>query len=142
MKVTVTIGNIHHGDNIYGQYITIHATNLGPGAIVCESIHMAKKSFFVFLHWRILKILRIQNKYAHVVHDYTNQYSDKLPKKLQVGEKIILLLPMDESSLLSFDPSHVGVIDSFGRFHWATRSSLNRAKQEYFEKFEKKPWGT
>ena len=142
MKVILYIGNIHHGDKIHGPYITINATNLGPGVIVCESINIAKKSCLGFLPRRILKILRLPNKYAHVMHDYTNPYSDKLPKRLTVGEKLTLLLPMDEDSILSVDPSQVGIFDTFGRYHYATTSSLTRATQEYFGKFDKKPWGT
>jgi hypothetical protein len=142
LKVTISIGNIHHVNKIHGPYITIHVTNLGPGPIICESVHMAKKSCLGFLCSCISKVTCIQNRYAHVMHDYMNPYSANLPKTLQVGEKITLLFPMDEDAFLAFNPTHVGVVDSFGRFHWATRSFLKRTKQEYFEKFKKKTWGS
>ena len=91
---------------------------------------------------RILKIFGLQTKYAMIMHDYTNPYSTNLPKELKVGEKLTLLLDMDQDSLLSVNPTHVGVIDSFGRYHWATHRSLRQAKKEYFEEYEKKPWGS
>lgn len=72
---------------------------------------------------------------------YDNPYSTELPKKIEVGEKITLLLPMVKDALLSVDPTHVGIFDSFGRAHWASRKSLKRVKKEYFEEFPKRPWG-
>ena len=76
------------------------------------------------------------------MHDYTNPYSTKLPKELKTGEKLTLLLEVNRDSLLAVDPTHVGVVDSFGRFHLATHRSLEKTKQEYFEKYGEKPWGS
>ena len=142
VRATIMISNIHHGDSIHGPYITIKVTNLGPGLIICESIEMMKKSILSFLGRPVLKIFNQQTKYAMVVHDYTNPYSSRLPKELKVGERLTLLLEMNQDSLLAVDPTHVGVADSFGRFHWAKRRSLKKAKQKYFEEYEKKPWGS
>ena len=140
VKVAIKISNIHHGDTIHGPFISISVINFGPGSITCESIHMMKRSCLSFLCVAILKIPRLQNKYADIINDYTNPYSSNLPKKLQVGERLTLLLRKDENCLLAVNPTHVGVVDSFGRFHWATRSSLKKAKKDYFKEYQIKPW--
>ncbi len=141
VRVTVSISNIYHGDQVHGPYVSITATNLGPGPIIIQSIQMAKLSPLRFLGQPIAKGFGKENKYAYIMFDYTNEYSSQLPKRIEVGEYVTLPLLMKEDSALAVDPSHFGVLDSFGKHHWATRSSLKRAKQEFFEKFERKPWG-
>lgn len=142
VKVTISISNVYHGDDIRGPFVSIDVTNFGPGPITCDSIGMMKQSRLSFLGRHILEVFRMQTRYAHIMYDYTNPYSSELPKKLLVGERLTLLLSMNQDCLLAFDPTHVGVHDSFGRYHYATRRSLKKAKKEFFEKFEKKPWGT
>jgi len=134
LKVHIQISDIYHGGKQHGPYINISATNFGPGPIVCSSINVARKSILRFLG------IRRRNKYAFVVSPYDNPYSTPIPQKLEVGENITLFLLMVEDALLSVDPTHVGIFDSFGREHWASRKSLKRAKKAYFEKFSKKPW--
>ena len=141
LKVSVRISYIVQGNNQKGPYIDLSAINLGPGVITCDSVHIAKKSKLRFIGSTILRILDKENKYAFVVHDYSNPLSAQLPKKLEVGERMNLLFPEEEDSLLSVDPTHVGICDSFGREHWADSNSLKKAKEECFRKFSKKNWG-
>lgn len=75
------------------------------------------------------------------MRDYTNPYCSKLPKKLEVGEKIDLFFTKEKDSFLAVDPTHVGIIDSFGKQHWSTSESLKQAKKEFFKNFPKKEWG-
>lgn len=142
LKVTTQISYIFHGEEKLGPYINIQATNLGPGSIACESVHIAKKSKLRFLGQKIMKYLNKENKYAFIVHDYTNQYSSKLPRKLEVGEKMDLLFNEDKDAFLAVDPTHVGLYDSFGRQHWCTGESLKQTKKDYFKDFPKKEWGS
>lgn len=136
LKVHIQISNIHHGGKWQGPYIAISATNFGPGPIVCYSINIAKKSIVRFLG------ISKRNKYAFVMSPYDNPYSTQIPKKIEVGEEIQLFLSMEEGALLSVNPTHVGIFDSFGRAHWASRKSLKEAKKNYFEEFPtKRPWG-
>jgi hypothetical protein len=142
LKVITQISYIFHAEEKLGPYINIQATNHGPGSITCESVHMARKSKLRFLGQKILKHLNKDNKYAFVVHDYTNQYSAQLPKKLEVGEKMDLFFTEAKDSLLAVDPTHVGIYDSFGRQHWSTSESLKQAKIDFFKDFPKKEWGS
>jgi hypothetical protein len=73
--------------------------------------------------------------------DYTNAYSSKLPVSLDIGEKATFLLKSNKDSFLSVNPTHVGVTDSFGRFHWVSPASLRATKSEYFAKYSENAWG-
>lgn len=138
VRVTIGIDNIYHGDSVQGPFISISVINLGPGTIICESIRLERRSCVGFLGWRISRFLHLRYEHAHVMYDYTNPYSSTLPKKLDVGERLSLLLNFKEDAFLSEDPTHVGILDSFGRLHWASRSSLAIAKTRYFKEFPRK----
>ena len=137
----ISISHIVHGDKKLGPYILISFVNLGPGKLIIESIYIAKLPKVRILGKRICKLLNRTPEYAHIMWDYTNSYSSKLPASIDVGEKITLPLESNQSAFLAVDPTHVGVTDSFGRFHWVSSSSLALAKKEFFKKYEKRPWG-
>jgi len=139
---SISISNVHHGEQIHGPFITITLVNLGPGKLHLESIYIAKLSWWRFLGRRISKVFKSESQYAHVMWDHTNPYSSKLPIILDVGENASFLLNSDQESFLSVNPTHVGVTDSFGKFHWVSSRSLQATKSEYFQKHSEKPWGS
>ena len=110
------------------QYLNICATNFGPGAITL-SIIIAKESPL----WR--RIVR-KEKYAMINPDYTNPLSGRLPAKLEVGDKLELLLPFVQDCLLARPFSKVGISDYFGREHWAPRKDIVRARSEWKREFK------
>lgn len=82
--------------------------------------------------WR--RILR-KSQHGVIIFDYTNPMSDKLPKKLDVGESLNLLLPYEKKCFLSEPVTHIGVGDSFGRIHWAPQFDLVNAQRQYAKAF-------
>jgi hypothetical protein len=96
--------------------LVLEGTNFGPGAMTCTSI--------------VLK-----TKHAVLIHDFKNPLSAQLPKKLEVGEKLTLLIPWRQDCFLSTDMTHIGLSDTFGRLHWAPRSDVERAGAEYKKEF-------
>ncbi len=138
---SISISNIYHGGSTLGPFITLTFVNLGPGKLHLESIYIARLSRLRFLGRKVCKIFNAQSQYAHVMWDYTNKYSSKLPISIDVGEKASFLLKSDQDAFLSVDPTHVGVTDSFGRFHWISSKTLQATKSEYFERYSKNPWG-
>lgn len=66
-----------------------------------------------------------------IIHDWLNPLGDNLPKKLEVGDQLDLPLPWNAESGLADNPSQLGMIDSFGRIHWAPRWQLKRAVEEW-----------
>lgn len=137
---SISISNIYHGNKVHGPFITITFVNLGPGKLHLESIYIARLYWWRFLGRSVPKAFKSETQYAHVMWDYTNPYSSKLPIALDIGEKASFLLNSDQESFLSVNPTHVGVTDSFGRFHWVSSRSLRATKSEYFQKYSEKPW--
>ncbi|MGY4828201.1 hypothetical protein ACVNIS_06465 [Sphaerotilaceae bacterium SBD11-9] len=102
------------------QYLNITATNFGPGVTTLSSI-VARNAPL----WR--RLLR-KVQYAIITPDYGNAMSGRLPKKLETGDKIELLLPYDAKCLLGHEFTHVGVTDFFGRTHWAPKKQMKKAR--------------
>ena len=138
---SISISNIHHDGKVHGPFISIKFVNLGPGKLNLESIYAARLSWLRVLGRRVAKAFKAESQYVHVMWDYTNQYSSKLPISLDIGGKASFLLKSDQESFLSVNPTHVGVTDSFGRFHKVSLRSLKAAKSEYFQKYSERPWG-
>lgn len=109
------------------RLLIISATNFGPGAVTLSAIYVKNAPL-----WR--RVLR-KTEYGFIMHDYANPMSGQLPKKLEMGEKLDLLLPYDKECLLSADCTHIGLTDYFGRTHWAPRSDVKKAKQAYVKAF-------
>ena len=112
------------------QYLNITATNHGPGPVTASSI-VARNAPL----WR--RILRKVN-YAYITPDYANPHSGRIPTKLEVGDKVELMLPYDQECLLGHPFTHVGVTDFFGRTHWSTRRAFRKARSTWEKDFARK----
>ncbi|MBO0170248.1 hypothetical protein [Vibrio parahaemolyticus] len=141
VRGSISLSKVYHSDFKSPTYISISVVNLGPNTIYLSSIYIAKLSLFRVLGQRIARLFNKGNKYAHVMWDYTNEYSSKLPISLAVGEQATFLLEATDECCLSMDPSHVGVTDTFGRFHWVNSQSLKLTKNEFFSTHSKTTWG-
>ncbi len=109
-------------------FLDITSVNHGPGQIVCSMIHVRLKTSL----WRRLRRKPRQGVIPGV---WTNPISGKLPSTLDVGQKLVLLLPYERDCFLSTDVTKVGILDTFGRTHWAPSRNLNDARQEYRKDF-------
>ena len=103
------------------------ATNFGPGSTTISMIH-AK-------HSTIWGRIRRETKRAVIIHDFTNPLSGQLPSKLEVGDKIDLLLPYDDECLLKEEWTHVGVVDNFSKYHWADKRQVKEARERWLRDF-------
>ena len=111
------------------QYLNLRVTNFGPGVVTISTICVREAPL-----WR--RILR-KARYAIITPDYTNSLSARLPAKIEVGEKIELLLPYDKECFLNTPFTHVGVNDYYARTHWAPRRDLKRAYTAWRKNFGK-----
>ena len=129
LKVRIQVSKIiQYGQKQKGPFIDITATNHGPGVITCESIFARKRALFRRVkHW-------------YIISDDTNPLSAQLPKRLEVGEKLTLFLPYNEKTILAIRPTHVGIKDSFGSLHWADKSSLKEAIDNFIKDFPELGW--
>ena len=110
--------------------LIISATNFGPGKIRCTMLFLKNSS--------LLKKLARKTKYAALIHDYTDQMSGNLPCELEIGEGRDFLLKFEKDCFLSESWTHIGIKDSFGRIHWASKRNVKAARKLYKEQFGEK----
>ena len=132
LKVTAAISKVVQTGKDWGEFITVSAVNLGPGAITCNGVLGQKKHLFRF--WK-------KREYFFAVEDLGNPLSTPLPQRLEVGDSLTVFFKYEKDAFLSLAPTHIGVRDSFGRMHWASRRSLKKAKKDFFKEFKKKENG-
>lgn len=109
--------------------ISLTTTNFGPGELTVTSaaIKLARK------HPR--------RKEGHglviAYNDYPNDLSARgvssggLPRKLQVGDQMSLHYPVEDFWFESNSMAKIGIVDSFGRFHWSTMSNVKRLRKQF-----------
>lgn len=113
-----------------GEFIRIFATNHGPGVVIINSIYVMDTSL-----WK-----KVCGKAQRWLVDYRiiSSESKRLPKRLEFGEDIMLLLLYDEECFLSRENAHIGVGDTFGRVHWAEWRSVVNARRKWLRDFDGK----
>jgi hypothetical protein len=128
LRLSFGVKSIHHSTLEKPlQKIVLSAVNFGPRPVYCQMIHARTSSW-----WR--RLFR-KTKHAVVMADSKETLSGRLPSKLEVGEGIDLLLPYTNDCLLGEDFTHIGLMDSFGRFHWAPCKDVKAARKEYRRDF-------
>jgi len=139
-KVSVQKSRIVQPNRDFGFFVGISVTNFGPGPVNIEMIQFRRWRLGVaILKWlklsRVAQFLRKSTSQGIITYDYTNQLSAQLPKKLEPGERISLLLPWDERSFLSMGPTQIGVSDSYKKYHWAAKSELKKVRAAWVSEF-------
>lgn len=109
------------------DYVGISAVNHGPGPAVLNTVVLKQSSL-----WR--RVLR-KEKFAVLMHDWTNPYSSKLPRRLEVGEGLDLFGPYDEDCFLKESFTHLGLSDSFGRSNWAKTRAMKHNRKTWEKRF-------
>ena len=118
---------VQHGIKDRLEYVIITATNHGPGSVKLSMVQMKNSSWW---RWLFRK-----EKYAVIIHDYTNPLSGQLPHKLEVGEKIDILFPYNAECMLKNGWSHIGISDYFDRNHWAKLKQVKEAVEKWEKDF-------
>jgi hypothetical protein len=127
LRVSVNHVRMHVEGRKPSSKFLVSAVNFGPGKIRLGMVRFKESSFLK----RIFKKL----KFGFLIHDYKNPLSGKLPATLDVGEKIDLVFPWDEDCLAGESPTHIGILDSFGRFHWAPSKDVKKVKEDWRKSF-------
>lgn len=120
---------IHESLPKSAKKLILTATNFGPRELSCNMICLKTSSW-----WRCL--LR-KTKNGILNEDKNDMFCDPLPKTLNVGEKINLILVHNEFCFLKDDYTHIGLIDSFGRIHWAPKKDVTKARKSFRKKLDK-----
>ena len=104
-------------------------TNQGPGKINIDFIILKKR-------WAHLKMrLNKEGAYSLIISKEENPLSDPLPTTLNVGERRKYCFPKGKYDWLK-EYHKIGMLDSFGRFHWAPRTDYKRVIKQYEKKLQ------
>jgi len=107
--------------NIIKEVIGFNVVNFGPGDIMINNI--------------VLKYKKIKVEYSIVIPDLE---WTKMPQKVLVGEKIQIVTKYFDKCFLNTKFLKAGVIDAFGRMHWASKKDNKYAKEVFDSDHTKK----
>jgi hypothetical protein len=108
-------------------FLELEATKHGPGEIVCKGA-IAKTGSF-------LRLLFTEFPYGFIVPDHGHPLCSRLPRRIDVGDKVSIIFPYNQGCFLANLPKRIGISDSFGRTHWAPRRELKHAHRQYLKDF-------
>jgi len=124
LQVLIGVQAIVGQHGVEGTFITLSAVNFGPGVIHLNGIYLKESSV-----WK-----RLRRKVKHgFIRDMVRENPSvwTLPCKLEVADKATFLLRLELSRFLTEAWNYVGLGDTFGRVHWASKCSLAHARKEY-----------
>jgi len=107
--------------------INLSATNFGPGKTKVEMIHAMYAPVWRRLIMRPITMV--------ILPDDSNPMNSHLNQWVEPGDTWTHILPYEKRCILGENVTHVGVRDSFGRLHWASKSQVRDAIQSYRRDF-------
>jgi hypothetical protein len=123
LAVTLRVGAIVFSREKHVDRVIVSITNFGPGKTTANMLQLRKSSW-----WR--RLFR-QQRFAALIHDYSDSLSGRLPAPLDVGERLDLTFRFGSDLFLLRDFTHVGVSDPFGRVYWCKTSNYREAERDY-----------
>lgn len=123
LAVRLLVGAIIYSREDHANRIVVTITNFGPGKTTANMLQLRKSSL-----WR--RIFRRQ-RFADLIHDYTDSISGRLPAPLEVGDKVNLTFRFGPDLFLLQDFTQLGISDSFNRVYWCKRSNYHEAQRNY-----------
>lgn len=103
--------------------VMFKVTNFGPGQVQVTGLSARNR-------WAD-RILRKTSRGFHLVPAWDHPFNTKLPGKLAVGEMANVVIPYEKECFLGDKFRFVGVLDSFGRVHRASKKDLRAARKQY-----------
>lgn len=105
-----------------GPHIFVEAINLGPIPNYLRTVSASP-------NWWARRIKRVP--IVHIKDDLAHWATTAPNARLDVGDRGTIVLRFTPDCFLKDDFVKVGVLDGFGRTHWAPRSELKNAQKEY-----------
>ena len=59
----------------------------------------------------------------------------ELPKEIECGDDLMIKLPFNKNCFLGYESIKLGVIDNFGKSHWASRKNMKKARKHWIREF-------
>jgi hypothetical protein len=110
------------------EILTLSATNMGPIPVTLHSAIVRKKSTWLS-RMRTYGILLPLHDYPFRKDHTTGPFSGGLPKTVEVGQLFSVYFPPDNEGLARDDYDRIGFSDTFGKYHWASKRDIVRARK-------------
>jgi hypothetical protein len=123
LAVTLMVGAIIFSKETHADRVVVTITNFGPGKTTANMLQLRKSSW-----WR--RLLRMQ-RFAALIHDYSDSLSGRLPAPLDIGDRVDLTFRFAPDLFLLQDFTQLGISDPFGRVYWCKRSNYREAQRNY-----------
>ncbi len=127
VKVRLIIGRIRElgeGDDPNSPLkICFSATNHGPGIVVLSGLRGKNRRLFN------------KTKSLLLFNDPNDPLSHQFPKELKVAASADFFIPFIRETFFKNSFTHIGILDSFGRYHWVPKKDIKRARREYEKAF-------
>jgi hypothetical protein len=127
LRVRFGIKQIAVNGKLSDALIILSGANYGPGQITCTGVISDKNS--------LARRFRRKWRRAFVIPDFAHPLCHKLPHRLNMAEEVNLFFPMIQDCFLGYRPTRVGISDSFGRIHWASKQETREAVEAFLKKF-------
>jgi hypothetical protein len=127
VRVGFSYVTIMHSDNSSDDYelLSLSATNHGPGEVTLTHAQIRLKALpFRKRRYGILNPCSGANRPFHAA---PGPFA-ALPKKIGVGEELILYLVPNHEPLSLDNYDRIGFNDTFGQQHWASKKDIAEAK--------------
>jgi hypothetical protein len=108
--------------SVTAPYLCLSVVNMGPGEAIVQ---------MAMLKRRVSRFGKVS--LATVIHNFNDPFCGRLPAKVDVSNTIDITFPIDQNCLLDVRPLRIGVRDSFGRIHWASKRDLIKAHHDLEE---------
>jgi hypothetical protein len=112
-----------------GSFLSLSATNHGPIKVILHSAVVRtqpdKKTGSRF------GILNPLHNFPLQTNHTIGPFSGGLPKPLDVGETFSVYFPYSGDTFLAEDLRLIGFVDTFSKYHWASRRDLKNVLEKY-----------
>jgi hypothetical protein len=126
--VTFSVANIWERNKVSAPFFSLSITNHGPiPATVTGSFARMGRGWFKRPELGFINPL---SNFPHNLMHTQGPFSGGLPKKLEVGEEFSLKYWYGKN-WMDEKPTAIGVRDTFGRFHWCSRTNIREAAKRY-----------
>ena len=110
-----------------GTYLNVTGTNFGPGVLTISMVWGRSTT--------LLQRLTGNRKMWIVPNQSPEMPGTPLPAPIDVGRKVEAYFPYEAGCLLSQRVTAIGLTDSFGRHHRASKKDIKHAMERYTKDF-------
>lgn len=128
VRVAISVVSFIPDDQGIGQFITVRATNYGPGPVTLHTLMTRQRAAGLRRQWRY-GVLNPLHNFPAEAETSIGPFGGGLPKRIEFGEDFEVYLTIRHEALRDEPIVDIGFHDIFGRHHWAPRKQVSKVRQ-------------